>query len=269
MKKILLFLLLWFLVFPVCVSYGLTEQQLLGELSQLKTGGLLKPDPQRLADILEQGLHFYESLKNYRAIFYKTESSSGVLGPTEKIYLKYEKPWKIYMGWLNTHKEGLQVVYERGKHDNKLAIHQPGFMSGFLPVVFLDQNSPWVKEGSASYNIEDAGIGTFLFDFTKAVIKAAVENKLDLKFSVNTDGSQAADVTFVDSTKDSAYFAYRVVVSFDEKTRLPVRMELFDWEMKPMGVYVYEDLKVNVGPDDEEFKRQIHRQLYKVYYGLE
>ena len=48
-------------------------------------------------------------------------------------------------------------------------------------VVFLDQNSPWIKEGSESYHIEDAGIGTFLVDFAQNVLKAAGENELKVE----------------------------------------------------------------------------------------
>ncbi len=224
------------------------------------------PEYARLASLLEQSMRSYEALSDYRAIFTKREKVENSLGPEEKIFLKFEKPFKIYMGWLNEPKQGLQVVYERGKHDGKLAIHKPGLILGLAQVIFLEQNSPWVREGSANYNIEDAGIGTFLYDFSGDVLKAAHEKHLKVSFSPSSDtGKQGVEVVFEQSTESSGYLAYRVIVDFDSRTQLPVRMELYDWQNQPTGVYSYDDIKPTVGSDDPEFKKQINRYLYRVY----
>ena len=191
---------------------------------------------------------------------HKQEKNGEVLETPEKIYMKFEKPWKIFMGWLNTRKKGLQVVYERGKNDGKLAIHQPGLFLGLAPVVFLDQNSPWVREGSASYDIEDAGIGTFLFDLIRSVLKASEQKNL----VVTWKSDDTVLVTFLNSKENSSYFAYKVSTTFDPNTHLPIAMKLFDWDEKLMGEYAYENLEVNVGMN-EEFRKQINRHLLKVY----
>lgn len=251
-------------VFALWAGLAQADEALLSGLAGMKSAAGLDAEKGKLAALLEEGIHSYEGLRDYRAVFEKTELSKGALGPTEKIYLKFEKPWKIYMGWLNTHKKGLQLVYERGKHDGKLAIHKPGLFLGLAPVIFLDQNSPWVREGSEAYNIEDAGIGTFLMDFTKAILRGARENKLKVTFLENAEDGAKADVTFVGSQKDKDFFAYRVTVVFDARNHLPVWMELFDWQDRTTGIYAYVDLKMNVGIDDD-FKRQSNRHLFKIY----
>ena len=223
-----------------------------------------EPEKVRLIAALERGLKAYEAVRDYKAVFHKQELSGGVLGPKETIFLKFEKPFKIFLGWLDTHKKGLQVLYERGKRDGKLAIHKPGLLLGLAPVIFLDQDSPWVREGSESYNIEDAGIGTFLQDFAGAVSKGEKENKLSVNVSSDPSG-EMMDVTFKDSREDSGYFAYRVVVHFDSVTSLPDRMTLYDWQDKITGIYTYEDLKLNVGSEDPEFKQLALRKLYQLY----
>ena len=218
----------------------------------------------RLVSRLEKSLKAYESVRDYKAVFLKQEKSGDSLGPQETIFLKFEKPFKIFMGWMDTRKKGLQVLYERGKHDGKLAVHQPGLLLGLAPVIFLDQNSPWVKEGSESYSIEDAGIGSFLNDFSTAVVRGAKENKLKVDASGDAQG-EALDVTFAGSKEQDGYFAYRVLVHFDRSTSLPDRMRLFDWQNKLLGAYAYENLRINVGDKDEEFKRLAQRQLYKFF----
>ena len=221
------------------------------------------PGKVKLASFLEKGLHSYENLNDYKTLFEKKETKDGKLGEFEKIYLKFEKPFKIYMGWLNSPKKGLQVVYERGKHDGKLAIHQPGLFLGLAQVIFLNQNSPWIREGSASYNIEDAGIGTFLNDFSKAVVKAHEENHLKVDFRED----QTAEVIFDSPVKDPVYFAHRIVVKFDKESGLPLYQELYDWEDKLIGIYSYENFQTNTGSEDPEFRKEINRRLYRVYAG--
>ncbi len=236
------------------------------ELSQFRD---LDNDPNpgraRLGAALEKGLEAYESVRDYKAMFQKQERSGNILGPKESIFLKFEKPFKIFMGWTNTTKKGLQVLYERGKHQGKLAVHKPGLLLGLAPLIFLDQNSPWVREGSESYNIEDAGIGSFLNDFSQAVLKAAKDNRLEVTVPEGPNVGETMDVTFARSKENDGFFAYRVVVHFNEETALPDRMELFDWQNQPMGVYAYENLQLNVGNDDPEFKQFAMRKIYQLY----
>ncbi len=258
MKKTILTFLLFFLFLPVLHAT---------EIFQLKD---LSKDPDsnrvRLGAVLEKSLKAYGTIQDYKAMFQKQEKSGDVLGPKETIFLKFEKPFKIFMGWTNLPKKGLQVLYERGKHDGKLAIHKPGLLLGLAPVIFLDPTSPWVREGSESYNIEDAGIGSFLNDFTQAVLKGARENKLQVIASQKLGGGETVDVIFSGSKPDDGFFSHRAIVHFDQETALPDQMALFDWQNQPMGVYAYENLKLNVGSQDAEFKKFAQQKIYQLYW---
>lgn len=219
-----------------------------------------------LRGLIEDSVRSYEDLEDYRALFVKRESSKGVLGEEERIFFKFEKPFKLFMKWLNTDKKGLQVLYERGRHDGKLAIHQPGLLLGLAQVVFLDRSSPWVRQGSESYDIEDAGIGTFLTDFDAMTKKAAEQGRIEASVTEEERGRRV-DVRFPGTNpEDEGYFAYRVVALFDGKSGLPVEMTLYDWQERVSGIYAYEDLSLNIGRSDEAFGREAHRKLMKLYY---
>lgn len=217
-----------------------------------------------LRKLVSESRTAWASVRDYRSEFVKQELAGGTLGPRERIFLKFEKPFKIFMQWLDTEKKGLQVLYERGRHGGKLAIHKPGLLLGLAPVVFLDPDSPWVREGSESYDIEDAGIGTFLEDFSKMVEKAASEGKLDVSMSETADGTYA-DVSFPGSAPDEVYFASRTEVLFDAASRLPVRMTLYDWQGTVTGIYEYNELRLNLGAEDDEFRRLAHKKLQRLY----
>ena len=221
-------------------------------------------DRARLTALLEKSLAAYAAVNDYRAVFLKQELQNGALGGRETIFLKFEKPFKIFLHWSDTSKKGLQVLYERGRHDGKLAIHQPGLLFGLAPVVFLEQSSPWVREGSESYDIEDAGIGTFLEDFAAMVEKGIQENRIRARVTDSEEGAEV-DVSFPGTSSGGDYFAGRVEAFFDAKTQLPVRMKLYDWQGNVTGIYAYTELALNIGADDAEFRRLAHKRLQKLY----
>jgi hypothetical protein len=235
------------------------ERASIADLSAIQASA--DPDHARLGALLAESLAAYENVRDYEALFRKTETEEGKMGPEERIFLKFEKPFKIFIGWKNTRKKGLQVHYERGRHGNKLGIHKPGLLLGLAPVIFLEQSSPYVRVGSEAYDIEDAGIGTFLYDLSEAVAAGDNEKKLLVLFA--PDGT--ADVRFPGDAEDDVYFAARVVVRFDKTTRLPVYMELYNREGSRTGTYAYDELKVNVGSDTAAFKKESNRQLYRIY----
>ncbi len=216
------------------------------------------------SSLLAESFQAYDGVKDYKAVFLKREESKGVLGEQETLFIKFEKPFKIFLHWFDTHRKGLQVFYERGRHGGKLAIHQPGLLLGLAPVIFLEQSSPWVRKGSELYDIEDAGIGTFLEDFSEMVQKGIEEKKIDVKLS-STDEGTDADVSFPGTQQGGDYFAWRVEAFFDAKTKLPVRMRLYDWSGKVTGIYEYKDLRLNVGTEDTEFKKIAERALYRLF----
>lgn len=263
-------------VLLVLVSMGqgfgastLSETQIAAELLKLERGVMENLPAARLAVLLRRANGAYSSLENYEALFYKTEKTVRKnAGQTEKIYLKYEKPWKIFMKWLNTEKKGLEVLYEKGKNEDKIAVHLPGLVMSLVPVIFLDQNSPWVRQGSESHGIRDAGIGIFLADLSDAVARASLEKRLRVTLisspTQKSKWTETVDITFLNTAKDAGYFTYRLRVRFDRKTDLPVWMELFGWENASEGIYVYHHLKTNL-KEDATLKKHIHGALYKVY----
>ncbi len=217
-----------------------------------------------LGAALSTALERYAAVDDYRSLFKKREKNKeGAMGQTEEIFLKFVKPFKILLGWQNTDKKGLQVLYERGKHDDKLGIHKPGLLFGLGPqVVFLPQDSPHVREGSASFDIEDAGIGTFLREFTLAVLAGHAEGKLRVE-RASAEGS--FDVSFPGSVENDVYFAEKVLVRFDPVTGLPVFIELYDWQKKPVGTYEYTELALNLGDMDPVFEKVLHRKLKRIW----
>ena len=67
-------------------------------------------------------------INDYRAIFHKQERVEGELLPEETILLKFQKPLKIYMKWIEEPLKGSEALFVQGKYDNKLIAHRGGIL---------------------------------------------------------------------------------------------------------------------------------------------
>ena len=51
----------------------------------------------------------------------------------------------------------------------------------------------------------------------------------------------------------AGYYAYRVVLGFDEEHRLPIRILVYDWHDRLVEDYTYADLRLNPGLGFRDF----------------
>jgi len=55
------------------------------------------------------------------------------------------------------------------------------------------------------------------------------------------------------------YYCYRSLLNFDMETKIPIRVQVFDWENQLIGDYGYENLRINAGLTDADFEPQNRR----------
>jgi len=90
-----------------------------------------------------------ERINDYTAIFHKQEVVKGKMLPQENIFLKFQKPFSVYMRWLEGPFEGQEVLYVRDKYKGKLIGHKGGFF-GFVTIL-TEVQIPLPKSGSKGY----------------------------------------------------------------------------------------------------------------------
>jgi hypothetical protein len=66
---------------------------------------------------------------------------------------------------------------------------------------------------------------------------------------------QSLELIFPKESRNG-YYCYRSVVSLDIEKRVPIRVQVFDWEDRLIEDYGYEDLTLNAGLIDADFDRR-------------
>ncbi len=222
------------------------------------------PDPYKLLVSMRDS---FSSVQGYTATFTKHERVNGDLMPRETVFMKFKKPFKIYMKWLDGAKEGQEVLFVKGENGNRILAH-PGFagtiggiINLILPTFAISLDGPSAMQGNR-HPITGAGIGMLIEKIIRVSSKALANNDLSLTYKgdVEVDGRLAVLVERILPQKDG-YPAHRTHYYIDKEYNIPVKVILHDWSGRLTASYEYTALVLNPGlkPVDFETRNKEYR----------
>ena len=217
-----------------------------------------------LADALkfaEESRAAVKEVKDYTAVFTKTELVKGRMIRQEMDMKFRARPFSVYLKYRSEAEAGRQAIYVEGRNDNRLAVKEVG-LKGVVPLQ-LKLDSALVMDENR-YPVTHVGIANLLKTATSTWERESKMQGIqpEVKFFPNAKlgdvPCQVVQVTQPKPHKDLKYYIGRVY--FDKETKLPIRAECYGWprnprEKKPPLVedYIYSNLKLNVGLTDADF----------------
>ena len=185
-------------------------------------------EPLRLVAAAKQ---MYAQVQSYRCVLISQERINRDLKPENVMELTYRKnPLSIYMRWIGPKdKVGQEVCYVQGKNQNKLRVLPKGGMSGLLGWTSFDIDSPTVKQNSR-HIITETGFANIIDQCEKHWTRERTMGKTAASVAeYEYNKRRCIRVEATHTAYDPSFYSYRFVVFFDKETRLPVRMESYDW----------------------------------------
>src|SRR5215467_13325359 len=197
----------------------------------------------------------YANIQNYTARFVKRERIKDKLRDAEDISLKFREPGKIYMRWMGPAVPGREILFVKGRDQDRALIHEPKLPSS-LVTILTRPDSPLVLQESR-YPITDVGLGQLINLLATHTHRALTRGELTTREVPAVDPSVAAKteqrLELITPKTATGYLANRAVVTIDLATRLPVAVELFGASDELLASYTYKDLIVNPGLTDRDF----------------
>jgi outer membrane lipoprotein-sorting protein len=189
--------------------------------------------PAEFVHLLEEMKRAYERVDHYTATFLIQERVDRELGPTQRLMLKFKKPLKIYLRWLNGKHEGRQALYPAGVDGNELWVRQPLLVGAV-----------------------DVGIGRLLDSISENASRGLQRRELTIE-----DGDQRTTfhrptqryILHFPADPAKGYYCMTALIDVDREHRLPIYAEIFDWGGQLIERYGYLDLHLNPGLSDEDF----------------
>ena len=205
----------------------------------------------RLLDLADKQ---YAQIQDYTSTMVSRERVGEVLRPQERVLLKFQRPFKVYMRWLDGPSKGREGLFVSGAHDDKFLVSEPRGIQRLFTAA-LEPTDRRVMEQSR-HPVTDIGIGRlleFVGESTRRAARNGVLRAID-RGTVESAGRRVRQVECVltQGARDG-YYAYRALLGFDEENHLLVRAVVYDWTDQLVEDYAYNDLRLNPGHTSRDF----------------
>ena len=205
----------------------------------------------RLLDLADKQ---YAQVHDYTAVMISREQVKDVLQPQERILLKFQRTFKVYMRWMEGPSKGREGLYVSGNHDDKFLVYEPNGLQRLFTAA-LEPTDRRVMDKSR-HPVTDIGIGRLLEivgDNARRAARNGVLRVLD-RGRGEIAGRRVRQLEgILPQDAQAGYYAYRVQLFFDEECRLPIRVVVYDWSDQLVEDYTYTELRLNPGLSTLDF----------------
>ncbi len=203
----------------------------------------------------------FEKVTDYTCTLVKKERINGQLTPINVMAMSVRnEPFCVDLRWIEPkNMVGQDACYATGRNSGQLRVKSAGFL-GAIGYVSIDPNDARAKKTS-KHSITEAGIGNMLNQFAE---KWEDERRLNVtqvhisEYDYNKRRCTCVE-TIHPTNPDNQFLSYRTLLYFDKESRLPIRMECYDWPHRPgepgelLEVVSFANLRLNVGVDEAMF----------------
>lgn len=205
-------------------------------------------------ELLAEMERIYAAIQDYTSLFRRRERVEGKWKPEETIFLKFQKPFKFYLRWLDGPHRGREAVYVEGDNDNKVSIHEPRGLARFVTAVLAPDGDRVLKE--SRFPLSDIGIGRIIELIGKGCREEQNGEALSLvereREIAQGRECQRLEAYAPPGAKDT-YPLSRILLDVDEELGLPTQVVLYDWDNVVVGEYHYSDVRLNPGLQKADF----------------
>ena len=206
-----------------------------------------------LEDWLRQAEVLLDKTESYTAVFHKQERVKGWLKTKETVYLKFKKPFKVYMKWIEDPGKGREILYVDGWNNNRILLRDPGFLG--VVIMNLDPQGHLAMNGSR-HPINEAGLhhlvsllGTHLRRGSRLGELEFQDHREEHMYGRTT---RKIEVVFP-KEKTKGYYCFRIILHLDRDWKIPIRIQVYDWDKMLVEDYGYEYLRFDAELTDADF----------------
>jgi hypothetical protein len=208
---------------------------------------------QELDNLLQRGEALLSATDSYTALFHKQERINARLTDKETIYLKFKKPFNVYMKWINEPYKGRESLYVEGNNGNRIKVHECGLAS--MITLNLDPKGTLIMQGSR-HPITDSGLENLVklirVNLKKGLKTGEVGSRSHGEESVYGQRTHKVEIIFPGNPK-RGYYCYRAVLNIDVITELPIKVQIYDWNNEIVESYGYEDVRLDARLSEADF----------------
>ncbi len=212
-------------------------------------------------NIARTALRRFSRIDDYSTIFIRKERIKNKLQKPERFFIKFRKPFDLYMKWLDKPNKGWELIYSRGRYNNKVIVHVTGLANLFLPTLELDPTGN-IAMMNNRHSIVEFGLGYVIENYYRDVKTATEKNELTVKSvrEETLDDNKCWVVETEVPKQSKKYYCGKAIVYFDKKLLIPIKTVFYEWDANKndfvlIEEYTYKSLSFNNHFTDEDFDR--------------
>lgn len=213
-------------------------------------------------DFASEGRDALKDVKDYTAIFNKTEVVGRKLVKQTMEMKVREKPFSVYFRFRSGPEAGREVIYVAGANNGNALVHETGIkaVAGTVSIrpnghEVMDENRHPLTEVGISKMLETAY--SIWESERKSSDGGQVETKTYPDAELGKTKCKVVEIIHKQQKKELPFSLARVY--FDKDTKLPIRAERYGWPRRPgekpplVEEYTYTNIRTNVGLKDADF----------------
>ena len=213
-------------------------------------------DPRDMLMLLDKMDSSYSRVNDYVGVFYNQERIGGKLDDGQTSLVKFQKPFKVYMKFIDGPSKGTEALFVEGCYENKLLVRQEGVCQ--CMTFSLDPKGSSVMSRNR-HPVTELGFGFLLAEFRRNIEPAIRSRELEIvRLTDETFNGRSATVVEGRFLPHGGrkYYCARFIIHMDKELFLPVGDVFYDGKDEMFEHYVFTDVKLNLGLTAMEFSRR-------------
>lgn len=201
-----------------------------------------------------------KTIPSYTLIMTKQQRVKGKLYPRERTFVKFKKPFKVYMKWLTGKNKGRELIFAKGWNDNKIRVRERGGVTGFFSnlvgAVNLTPTSNMAMRGNR-YPITEFG-----FQITLKKLLNNIDNykKRKDKVTIMHEGFKTIGGVrhtcirlIVPKNPNAGYYAWKTRICINFARNILGEVKCWNWKNRLAEHYTYRRVRLRARLKNSDF----------------
>ena len=192
----------------------------------------------------------YAEISDYTGVWTMTTERAGATAVLGQLPFKFRRPFDVYVQLDGT----TAVLYRRDWNAGRIRVRTT---LGGLPIIGDLDPGGYIARRGHPYPITDFGLDRLVERIQHQLLQGWLQDELEARFLGVVRYTERPCYVFefvFPNSRWRIYPHYRMVMYWDIGRRIPIKLELFDWNDRLAEGHAFHQLRLNVSLSDADFQ---------------
>ena len=207
-------------------------------------------------------LRRYAGIRDYTGIWITSRRRGGTVPVVAQVAFKFREPFDVYWDWGDS-----TALYRQGWNEGRVRVRTT--LAG-MPVIGDLDPAGFLAEQRHLHAITDFGLNKLMERTQDQLLQGWLQGELEARFLGVQEYTARPCYVFefvFPNSRWRVYSHYRIVMYWDISRRVPIKLELFDWNDRLAEGHAFHQLRLNVSLDDLDFDAANPRYDFLLFRG--